>query len=824
MDESFPNPYDTPAPHTSHDTQPEESEEDELNRAIRESLSLEADAKERQRREEQEAVQAAIAASRDEERLRQEREQRSLLEERKILELSRQEARRREAELQRQALIEKEILEQSRRDHDASRQSRQSNIPSPYPSADFSDEESLLWLETRKSLSVSSHSSAQSSSQYPVASSSGQKLASARTSTISTGQQSRNQWQPIDKSPLHQQNPFEANSAATSFENPNEPFAQSQHERPSVGQSSVASLSDGREVFRAPDRQSSFPNPYETNEPRQTSPNQHGNSLQMTQSEQDTISSPSTVSASNSSFGSSPKPVIPSLSRYEAALNAAAQAEQDSESDDSWANDDYSDQQDLNVHRDFDRSNEGKVGSEQEHVTAEDEYLAGRRSDHESPFTATTQHTDFSEINPYRGQNTEPQHGETMQTTPVAQAAKPYQTRDQSRDSLAESAPRITAGSFFRTDGRLQAQNVSQPDSGWRAQAEQSLDSPVASERSSSRTSFERRASLFGEPYPPENINGQPALCGVQFGFAESPYSLELFALPTCSTPLFARPSLDMHPRLPESSNESAQPLQLFFPSRITFTMNPSRRWFVIRAYSWKLLLQTMAWYGHTALYAQDPNLRLRPELAFCMPRRPNSLQDGAPTFVSLAMAVDNLSTDFSKSTQGLETYAARLGATISTVSLAQHALALPMDFVTFAQTLFSAPRLSSAPALRDLKQIIAKHDEWLTTRCDDLAQRARSESDLDPNENLEWMWLHNELTVLQHPSAPPTDPAREFTPTSHREHLKQRVKKKLSRWSGVSATDKDLSCWITPYDLSQHTEVAPDISNDGGSTPIQRS
>ncbi|WFD41561.1 hypothetical protein MPSI1_000192 [Malassezia psittaci] len=821
MNESFPNPYDTPAPHTPHDLLPEESEEDELNRAIQESLSLEADAKERQRREEQEAVQAAIAASRDEERQRQEREQRSLLEERRIMELSRQEARRREAELQRQALLEKEILEQSRRDHNASRQYRQSNIPSSYPSADFSDEESLLWLETRKSLSVSSHSSAQSSSQYPVASSSGPNLASARTSTVSTGQQSRNQWQPIDRSPLHQQNPFEANGAATGFESSIPQLAQSEREPPSDSQSAIAS-SDGHEIFEAPERQFSFPNPYEMNEHQQATLNQRAYSPQMTQSEQDNIPSPSTVSPSGSSFGLSPKTFIPPLSRYEAALNAAAQAEQDSESDDSWANDDSSDQQNTTLQRGFDPSNEDQVGSEQEHVTAQDDYMAGQTGSHELPFTVTTQHTDRSELNSYRDQLAEPQHEESMQTTPIAQAANPYEARDQSKDSNAEFAPRITAGAFFRPDSKLQAQNASQPVSDWHPTADESLDSPVASERSSSRTSFERRASLFGEPYPPENSNGQPALSGVQFGFAESPYSLELFALPTSSTPLFARPSLDMRPRLPESSNESAQPLQLFFPSRITLSMNSSRKWFVIRAYSWKLLLQTMAWYGHTALYAQDPDLRLRPELAFCMPRRSNSLQDGAPTFVSLAMAVDNLSVDFSKSAQGIETYAARLGAIASTVSLAQHALALPMDLITFAQTLFSAPRLSSAPALRDLKQAIAKHDEWLSTRCDDLAQRARSESGLDANENLEWLWLHNELTILQHPSAPPAEPARAITPTSHREQLKQRVKKKLSRWSGVPATDKDLSCWITPYDLSQHTEVTSDASNDGRSTPIQ--
>lgn len=354
------------------------------------------------------------------------------------------------------------------------------------------------------------------------------------------------------------------------------------------------------------------------------------------------------------------------------------------------------------------------------------------------------------------------------------------------------------------------------PEPSWTQPASPSRGTPSA---------MERQASGVGVPYPEEHANGQPALRGVQFGFAATPYDLSLYATPCAPAPLYARPDLSLEPHLPmDRMAQPEQRLQLFFPERITLRdeEEEKRPWFVMRAYSWKVLLQALAWYGHATLASGTPDARMQPELAFCMPRRADGPHDTVPTFVVLALRLAVHGPHRVGAPQVLETYAARLGACITTVSLAQHTLALPTDLVTLAQTLFSAPQLSSAPALRELRQVIARQDEWLETRRAEIAQRVRMHAGdpgapVDRAESLEWSMLHHQLSLLQHPGALPADPATE-APSGHREHLRQRMKKKLARWGGA-APDQDLSAWITPYDLAQHggpsSPRSPDTPSD---------
>ncbi|WFD03652.1 hypothetical protein MOBT1_002345 [Malassezia obtusa] len=810
MSEAFPNPYDPPAereePRPSHD----ESEEDELNRAIRESLAFEAQSKERELREEDEALQAALAASRDEETRRRAQEQHNLLQERLAMEQSRQEARRREAEHQRQALLEMEILEQSRREHEAAMRFRQSMTPPRQSVVDQSAEESLLWLGARNSGGSTPRLGAMT--PPPVASSSGRPLGR-------TEPRSPPSYAPRD-GPHYMPNPFEASATPTA------PAAPSR-------QPSLPNPYDAPDAARAPptgagvERQPSLPNPYEPPapaEPAERAPAPESGALR---ADADEASSTSSITASESESELPPTLPAPPPSRYEAAL-AAAQAEYENESEDSWADESVGEEQLWRVPaRAAAPDDEEEEANEAVH-TAYDEAIA--RSDaHESRGAGT--------LLPEREDQATPQgvRGDEAPRAPSAPMIpfSPLRPRRQASDTQPVRAPPAppspTTVAPLQMDAPAEAREEPAPAYALDDQPFSARDpyderaaAPTSLDRSSSRASSERRPSVFGEPYPPENASGQPALRGVQFGFADTPYALELYATPSAPAPLYARPELSLDPQIPhEGAASSEERLQLFFPEHVVLRTQSERPWFVVRAYSWKVLLQALAWYGHSTLGAEAPGMRLQPEIVFCMPRRLDQPHNAVPTFVSLAMGLAVPAPRLG-STQALETYAARLGAQISTASLAQHTLALPTDLVTFAQTLFSAPQLSSAPALRELRQAIARHDEWLDTRRSELAQRQRMHpkdagGPVDRAESLEWSMLHHQLSLQQHPGALPAE-APADVPTGHREHFRQRVKKKLARWGG-HAPDQDLSAWITPYDLSQHGPPA----SDAHASPIPR-
>ncbi|KAI3614689.1 hypothetical protein CBS9595_003960 [Malassezia furfur] len=814
MSDAFPNPYDPPAARAEPHAPPAEDEDEELSRAIRESLALEAEAKDRARREEQEALQAALAASRDEESRRREQEQQALLQERKALEQSRQEARRREAELQRQALLEMEILEQSRREHEAAmqfREFREPVQPQRRSTVDMNAEESLLWLDA-PSGSGSARSSATSAAHAAAASSSNR----AR--------------EPADPGPPPSYTPRESmRSPLPSLPTPAEPVP--------------------APAPPAPERQSSFPNPYDppaapTPQPvadarqgpslnpflqdeRALSPTQLPTTSPRAHAEPDSPSSSSSFTVSSTASQAPPELPPPPQSRYEAALAAAAAAEQqDADSDDSWADSPIEERNwRALVHDDDDDDDDEAYDASAR--TAYDEALA--RSNGSLDHVPDEVQPEDAPADADADADADEAHRIPIAPlVPTQVPIAPLQPRRWSEERELPPAPADAA------DEAPPSSAYALDDQPWAASAAPAQPADTASlrsqDRSSSRASTERRPGVFGEAYPPENASGQPALRGVQFGFADSPYALELFATPTATAPLYARPDLSLEPHVPAPAPGSVEEYaQLFFPERVTLASGPGRVWFVVRTYSWKVLLQALAWYGHAVVSAASPSARLQPEIAFCMPRRVDAPHAGAPTFVSLAMGVAAGPAPSAASIQPLEAYAARLGAAVTPVSLAQHAVALPTDLMTFAQTLFSAPQLSSAPALRELRQTIARHDEWLLTRRDELVLRARTHAGqpstdaFDRAEVLEWSLLQHQLSLLQPPGAPvgaPVESPMDAQPSGHREHFRQRVRKKLARWGGGHARDEDLATWITPYDLAQHGHAPADPARDASPMP----
>jgi len=292
-----------------------------------------------------------------------------------------------------------------------------------------------------------------------------------------------------------------------------------------------------------------------------------------------------------------------------------------------------------------------------------------------------------------------------------------------------------------------------------------------------------------GNVYPPEYADGQPALRGVQFGWADSPFATELWATPGMNDVLFQTPEL---PSLPITPLGDEQPA-VHFPGTIDLD---TPAWFVLRAYSWRILLQAMAWYGKTSVVGSG---KLTMEIAFSIPRRGDLPATGA--HVSLAMHAAP-ARPMPGSSDALEAFCRTHQATPSLVSLAEHELVLPTDLVTLAHSLYSAPQLSTATALRELSVLITHQDEWLDARRRVL--RA-PHAGMSPLERLEHGFMHNKLTTL----ASPVDSVEEAPDQgdddggSHRDHLRQRVRKHLARWQQpANASDEELATWITPFDL----------------------
>lgn len=286
-------------------------------------------------------------------------------------------------------------------------------------------------------------------------------------------------------------------------------------------------------------------------------------------------------------------------------------------------------------------------------------------------------------------------------------------------------------------------------------------------------------------PYPPEYAEGQPALRGVQFGMATHAYAMDLYA--PSGAPLYPTPDL---------ASECCMPPEhmLYFPDVIE--LGTERPYFVLRAYSWKMLLQTMAWHGKTRVEAPSTSLYLH--VALSVPRRADSPPFASPSFALLALST--LSQPLLKTPQ-IASFCKERHASLTCVPLVSHPLALPTDLVTLAHTLFSAPQLSHASSLRELHQAITVEDDWLETRSQCLPL-----SSAPLLGALEQQCLHQQLTLHQHPLEP-LQVSQEAPP--HREHFRDRMRRKLSRWNVASnvAPEEDLATWITPYDL---TSVPP--------------
>lgn len=285
--------------------------------------------------------------------------------------------------------------------------------------------------------------------------------------------------------------------------------------------------------------------------------------------------------------------------------------------------------------------------------------------------------------------------------------------------------------------------------------------------------------------YPPEYQPGQPALRGVQFGAASEPYPLEL-RTPHGAT-LYPTLDLSSPPRLP------ADDTQLRFP--LVIDLGKAQPYFVVRAYSWKVLLQALAWHGTSVVQAPGATLYLH--VAFAVPKRANSPSFEAPSLVSLALGTS--AEPASAGSCALAASCAHHHVPLYMVPLIAHPLPLPTDLVTLAQSLFTAPQLSTAPALRELKQVIARHGEWLDARSHAMASRAHTS--LNASELLELRLLSHQLTLLAHPVTAPDAVESE---SGHRDALRTRMRRTLARWNSANAeNDEDLATWITPYDVA---------------------
>lgn len=285
--------------------------------------------------------------------------------------------------------------------------------------------------------------------------------------------------------------------------------------------------------------------------------------------------------------------------------------------------------------------------------------------------------------------------------------------------------------------------------------------------------------------YPPAYVPGHPALRGVQFGAANEPYPLEL------RTPDGAMiyPTLDLSstPQLP------ADATQLCFPHVVE--LGGAQPYFVVRAYSWKVLLQALAWHGTSVV--QAPGGALYVHVAFAVPKQATSPSFAAPSLVSLALGTS--AEPVAPASSALAAACACHHVPLYAVPLVAHPLSLPTDLVTLAQSLFTAPQLSMAPALRELKQAIARHGEWLDARSHAMASRTHTSP--SAAETLELRLLSHQLALLAHPVTAPDAVESEG---GHRDALRTRMRRTLARWNSANVgNDEDLATWITPYDVA---------------------
>ena len=162
-EDAFPNPYDPPSGGNRNATTSEtpsapaqDSEEDDLSRALRASLVVQQDQAQKRQDEEEAMLQEALRASEAEHAMQQrEREQQQQRIE-EIMEESRREAyrdqRRREAEKQRHALLEMEIIAQSRQEHERRIRALSPGPPDSHSIESAPEMEALLWLRARPSI------------------------------------------------------------------------------------------------------------------------------------------------------------------------------------------------------------------------------------------------------------------------------------------------------------------------------------------------------------------------------------------------------------------------------------------------------------------------------------------------------------------------------------------------------------------------------------------------------------------------------------------------------------------------------------------------
>lgn len=800
-----------PAP-SDHAT--EATEDEELSRALRDSLAFEQEDI-RRRQEEDEALLEAVLRASKADHARQLRElEEHQKREREIIEESRHEAyrdqRRREAELQRHALLEMEIMEQSRREHEQRLHAHSTTSPVHTVTAEHDPEmENLLWLRNHPpSTSTSTSLSARSSlAGPPDTASNPSSVAEYHAMAGSIPHESPPKYEDEFPNPFDSQTSTAAMGSADPLSSATNPISPTGHVLDSAVPSprplsspvppSSAALTDEDApppVSRGPTHTLSR---YEQLFGR------HEDDWDDASFRSDSPESPAPSSGWGSEVESSEAEAreVPG-ERPTTDFMSSTRAESMPESE--WAQ--HASGIDLtsstaplrlgNVPQPTTMRSDIPLTSQPSgpmpHADAAHAETPRARSPH-----VVTPHAETPPLEAVRSGEQHP--GPSPLRTPPA-------TQSQFQPPLGGPSPLSRPPSYTPLAGTsANTPPITTPPLNTPppnplplrtppGEATQSPKLPRASPRHSPHTT--KDTNLPKTPYPPEYAEGQPALRGVQFGTAMHPFSLEL------STPrgvaLYPSPDLSTECVLPQAAEH-----MLYFPDTIELGP-PNRPYFVIRAYSWKLLLQAMAWYGKTVVRAQNGRLFLH--VAICVPWRTDKPSFTSPAFVCLALSTDNTCATKNPT---MESFCKSRQSSLTCVSLVSHPLLLPTDLVTLAQSLFSAPQLSSAPALRELKQAIASQDEWLESRAQYFSSRsasnaASSPAPVDHLTMFEQQCLQHRLSLLHHPILSTGELDAQVQMPQHREHFRERVRRTFSRWNMSNvAPEEDLAAWITPYDVS---------------------
>lgn len=311
----------------------------------------------------------------------------------------------------------------------------------------------------------------------------------------------------------------------------------------------------------------------------------------------------------------------------------------------------------------------------------------------------------------------------------------------------------------------------------------------------------------------------QRAMKGTDFGYCQEPFS--------------------PHLSLQDGEEDKKQ-----FPSMIRLkdtradgTLREGKAYFVVRAYSWKMLLRALAWYGNTGVEFESEEianattpLKLRLEVEFVTPTKVDPSMNAQSDFnknahVAMCMSLIHpnstlkpsdaiLATALKQSSLALDATYLRRGATRRIITLPSNAPVLPLALVRLAQHLHQAHVFSAAcPSTshvalhspRDLTRAIDKHDFSYLIKVKKLRkeqQVAVGASSSNPHSAGQKAGRQREDDDEQlHEGEVEAFGEEDSAGTGKMSRVKAKVLRKLAKRSGESnAVDQDLESWISEF------------------------